>query len=167
MSPQRERARILCVDDEVVGLGEQRFLAHVAGAEHGLDAAQLGPRVAVAQDPEAPGIGGDRPADRRRVPAGQVHAVGPARRPRACLEVAHGDPRPGRDLAGCGVDLAEGAKPPQAEHQLPPEGDAPPDEAGVAALSNHPGSALIAKSENPRDLRDSRWSDHREGTPMK
>ena len=52
---------------------------HRTGAQHRLHPEHLGPGVAVAEHPGAPGVGGDGPAHRGRIAAGQVDPVGPAR----------------------------------------------------------------------------------------
>ena len=78
---------------------------HVPGAEHRLDAEQVATRHAVAKDVVAAGVGGDRAADRGRVPRAEVHRVAPARRPSGLLHRGQRGPGTGGDLTGVAVDV--------------------------------------------------------------
>ena len=95
-----------------------------AVGQHGLDAAQLGPHRAVAQDPQPARVGGDGAADRGAVPAGDQDAevqVGVGR-----PDLAQRDPGPGGDLARRRGRLAQPVSRARLSTTSPCSGTPPP-----------------------------------------
>ena len=122
--------------------------------QRGLDAAQLGAHRAVAQDPQAAGVGGDGPADGGAAPAGNADAEVQLRVRVAGLR--QGDSRTGRDLTGGRVGRAQLAQPAQAEHHLAVQRHAAADQPGVAALRDDGEPGAGAAGQDLRDLTVSR-----------
>ncbi len=129
---------------------------HRPVAEHRLHSQDLGPGVAVAQDPQAAGVGGDRPPDGGPVAAGEVDPIGPsggvAGAGRGRLDRGQAGARPRRELAGDVVDGADVVEAAQAEHDLPREGDRPSDEPGVPALKGEADAEGAAGGDHGRHL---------------
>ena len=123
---------------------------HGAVGEHRLDAAQLGPHRAVPQHPQPARVGGDRPAHRGAVPAGDEHPQVQAGIGVGDLLQAH--PGAGADLPGVKIDRAEAVQPGQAEHHLAVERDAAARQAGVPALRDDRYPGVRAQREQRRHL---------------
>jgi len=119
--------------------GEVRHLGAVA--EHRLHADHLAAGVAVAEDAQPAGVGGDGAADGRGVAAGEVDAVGEVVARRGCLHRRDRHAAAGSDLGRGDVDGVEVGETGEAEHQLARERHAAADQPGVAALGHH-GHAL-------------------------
>jgi hypothetical protein len=77
---------------------------HRAGSEHGLDPEHLSPGVPIAEDAGPAGVGGDHSTHGCRVPARQVHPVGPAAGGGGLAQPSECHAGAGSDLAGSGVD---------------------------------------------------------------
>ena len=120
--------------------------------EDGLDSDDLGPRVAVADHVNAPGIGGQGAADGGRITAAEIDAVGPAGRRGRLVDLADGDAGPGRELAGQRLDGVEPLQPSKAEHDLAAERHPTTDQSGVAALGDECHAEVTACLDDRRHL---------------
>ena len=133
-----------------------------ARPQHRLDADHLRPHGPVAHHVDATGVGGDHPADGRRIPGSGVDAerqprcgrVGVQRRQRHAGARGH--------LAGEHVDRAEVAEPSQAEHHLRAgAGDRPADQARVPTLWHQRDPVAAGRQHQRPDLIGRRRADHR------
>ena len=172
---QRHRARALTRDEQESQPGEhpERALAAaqqrhqvVAGvvldqpAEPGQDGSvrkdglspdHLGAHAAVAQDPDATGVGRDQAPDRCRVTSCEINTEVQPCRAGVLLQGRQGHPRPDRHLCGGRVDRSEVGEAGEAQDHLTAGRNAAADQAGVAALHH---DRLPGGSARTQDLSD-------------
>ena len=134
---------------------------HRPGPEHRLEPQQLGPGGPVADDVQASGVGGDGAPHRGRVPAGDVHTVGPPGRRGGPLQAGQGHPGADGDLAGPVVHPPQLLQTDQAEDHLAAEWDPAADQAGVPALGHHGQAEFAADGDHPGHLGGGPRPDHR------
>jgi hypothetical protein len=108
----------------------------------------------VPYDVQPTGIGGHRAAHRRRVPAGQVDAVGEARGLGVLLHGCDGRARTGDDLTSGEVHLREAVQAAGREQHLGTVAarDGAADQAGVAALGDDRHVVVRAGAHDRGDL---------------
>jgi hypothetical protein len=127
--------------------------------EHRLDAEHLVAGHAVAEHVDPAGVGRDRPADRRRVAGGEVHAVRPPGRGRRLLDGRHGRAGPGDDRPAVDIDVFDGGEPAQAEQDGAVAWHAAADQSRVAALGHDGDVRRATGAHDLRDLREARRPD--------
>jgi hypothetical protein len=123
-----------------------------AVGEHGLDAGRAGASRPVAQGASAAGVAGDDPADRARVPGGEVQAGVVAGAATGVLEGGQRRARAHGDLAERVVDGADVVEPRQREQDLAAAWHARTNEAGVAALGDDRRARVRAGAHDRGDL---------------
>jgi hypothetical protein len=153
----------------VVGPDAAEPADHAAVGQHRLQAEQLRPRRTVPDRLDAARVGGDRAADRRGVPGGQVDAVLEARPSRVRAQVRDRHAGAGRDLAGQRVHRVQPLQPPGGQHDgtlTPGSGrHAAADQAGVPALRHDRGAVPRAGGNGRGDRGGVGRADHAAGGP--
>ena len=132
----------------------------LAGPEHGLTTQELRPRGAMAEHLEPPGVGGDGAPDRRALTAAEIDAVRPPGSFCGHLHVGHRRPGAGGELAAQRVHIADPGQPPQTQHDLAFERDAPAHQARVAPLGDEGRTGVSADLDHSRHLPAVAGPDH-------